>query len=298
MKKTTVVCVLLLLSLVIIGCCMIKTARPFPHVGEGCDLLTKLISAKGIEYSIRRRLSDGDKKITDPNNRFFVQVRRMPGNNLNFFSGFSSLNGLTVRNAKNIEDISGLNGCPLEFLYLLDGKFTDISCLAGMPLIELSLSGCAVRDLEVVRGMKLKVLDVNNTSIVSLDALKGMDSLVYLDIGNTQIADFTPLEGMHLDWLILPDVSISEFMTLQNTSVENLVLPAGYRRNMFNSPNITHVRTTTERPLASIIQNETEGLGVSFSDAVARDSETDDVETVLHFQGETNSGQATKNVTE
>lgn len=105
------------------------------------------------------------------------------------------INRLSIFNGK-IESLKPISGMPLEFLELRNCRqLDDISALQGMQLTTLSLAGTGVSNLKPLIGMPLKSLYIGNTKVLRIKALKDMP-LELISIRNTNIQDVSILNDI------------------------------------------------------------------------------------------------------
>lgn len=122
-----------------------------------------------------------------------------------------------------LEDISMLEGLPLERLDLSGTRISDISALKGMPLDILALEKTRVEDLTALKGSPIQMLYINNTRVRSLKGLEGMP-LRELYLPETRITDLSPLAGMPLTGLWLNDTDVEDIAILGTLPLESVTL--------------------------------------------------------------------------
>lgn len=121
------------------------------------------------------------------------------------------LRGMPLRNinlyeCRELKDISGLYGAPLETFYMFLTKVDDISALAKSPLKTVRILSCQVADISVLKGMKIEALDICDTPVTDISVLKDMP-LRELGIrcGRGGLKDVSVLKTLPgLERLILP----------------------------------------------------------------------------------------------
>jgi len=108
-----------------------------------------------------------------------------------------------------IDDLSPLQGLPIDSLILCFTDVIDLSPLKGMPLISLNIVKTGVKDLSPLAGMQLRSLLLGSQwggcPVKDLSPLKGM-RLASLDLAGTPVADLSPLKGMPLEILRLASI--------------------------------------------------------------------------------------------
>lgn len=79
---------------------------------------------------------------------------------------------------------------------------TDLTFVAGMPNLEVFIgSGSAVKELTGFENCKKLVwLELANClKLTNIDALAGCESLTYLNLSNTKVTSYAPLDGLPLE---------------------------------------------------------------------------------------------------
>ena len=96
-----------------------------------------------------------------------------------------------VLDYQQIEDISPLEGLPLEYLSLTGNQVRDIGPLSGCAGLQiLDLGENPVRDIQLLRGLTmLRELNVEATGLTSLDVLSG-SKLEKLNARSTWVTDY------------------------------------------------------------------------------------------------------------
>lgn len=122
-----------------------------------------------------------------------------------------------------LEDISMLEGLPLERLDLSGTRVSDISALKGMPLDILALEQTRVEDLTPLKGAPIQMLYLNNTRVRSLKGLEGMP-LRELYLPETRVTDLSPLAGMPMTGLWLNDTDVEDITILGTLPLESVTL--------------------------------------------------------------------------
>ena len=122
-----------------------------------------------------------------------------------------------------LEDITMLEGLPLERLDLSGTRVSDISALKGMPLDILALEQTRVEDLTPLKGAPIQMLYLNNTRVRSLKGLEGMP-LRELYLPETRVTDLSPLAGMPLTGLWLNDTDVEDITVLGTLPLESVTL--------------------------------------------------------------------------
>lgn len=130
-------------------------------------------------------------------------------------------------------NLQPLEGMPLVNLWLNQSPVADLRPLAGAPLVQLSLLGTKVRDLTPLQGMPLESVWLNETLVNDLSPLaesplisltlhktpvsdisivRQWPTLQRLHLGECEVSDLSPLEGLRLTRLILTPAKISSGM--------------------------------------------------------------------------------------
>ncbi len=106
-------------------------------------------------------------------------------------------------NKTAVADLSPLDGMPLTQLNLLGTKVTDVSPLRGMPLETLWLNETGVADLTPLADCPLQSLTLHQTAVKDIAIARRWPTLQRLHLGETQVTDLRPLEGLRLTRLIV-----------------------------------------------------------------------------------------------
>ncbi|MDP6359340.1 MAG: protein kinase, partial [Planctomycetota bacterium] len=121
--------------------------------------------------------------------------------------------------------IHALAGFPIQELKLTYcGKVRSLRPLAGMPIKRLDLWGSGNIDLTTIPKLPLEYLSVRfNKTLNDLSVFKGM-KLKYLDVGDTQVSDFSPLREMEtLETLEMAHMwHITDISTLRGLKLKRL----------------------------------------------------------------------------
>jgi serine/threonine protein kinase len=104
---------------------------------------------------------------------------------------------LWVKGNHRLSDLRPLAGMPLVELDCYGVAVTDLSPLQKCPLERLFVGGTRVRSLEAVKGLPLKVLNFNDLPIDDLGPLASLP-LEELSCGNTLVQDLSPLRKLPL----------------------------------------------------------------------------------------------------
>lgn len=119
------------------------------------------------------------------------------------------LRSLYLNNAP-VANLLPLNGLPLTQLNLLGTKVTDLSPLAGMGLESLWLNDTKVEDLTSLANCPLVSLTLHRTPVKEISMVRRWPSLQRLHIGETEVTDLRPLEGLRLTRLIVTPQKITD----------------------------------------------------------------------------------------
>ncbi len=132
-----------------------------------------------------------------------------------------------------VTDLLPLAGMPLVNLWLNEAPVSDLTPLVGAPLVQLSLLGTQVSDLTPLKGMPLESVWLNETQVTDLSPLaespiisltlhktpvrdiavvRQWPTLQRLHLGEAEVTDLTPLEGLRLTRLILTTGKITAGM--------------------------------------------------------------------------------------
>lgn len=130
-------------------------------------------------------------------------------------------------NKTPVVNLLPLDGLPLTQLNLLETKVTDLSPLAGMPLETLWLNKTQVGDLTPLVNCPLVSLTLHGTPVNEISLARRWPTLQRLHIGETEITDLRPLEGLRLTRLIVTPQKITQgwdvirnMSTLQELDIE------------------------------------------------------------------------------
>jgi internalin A len=130
-------------------------------------------------------------------------------------------------NGAPVADLKPLAGLPLTNLHLLGTKVRDISPLRGMPLESLWLNEMEVLDLSPLEDCPLVSLTLHKTPVKDISVVRRIPTLQRLHIGETEVTDLRPLDGLRLTRLIVSPGKITEGLdvirqmdTLQELDVE------------------------------------------------------------------------------
>jgi internalin A len=156
-----------------------------------------------------------------------------------------------------VDDISPLEGAPLEKLYLSQTNVEDLTPLKkAIPLKELNLVGTKVTDLSPLEGLpRLELLWLSECPVQNVAPLARVRSLVSLTVENTQVEDLSHLEGHPLLRLHIGQTPVADLTPLRSMQLTRLVFtPSRIKKGMEYARNM---RTLRE-------------MGTEFSDPQAR----------------------------
>jgi Leucine-rich repeat (LRR) protein len=128
---------------------------------------------------------------------------------------------------------------PLEELMLVKTKVLSVQPLRDTPVQMLWLNNTAVSDISALAGTPLVSITLEGTDVSDLTPLAECKSLKRLHIGNTPVADLSPLKGLELQRLIFNPANITKGMdvaramsTLQEigTTLNGRMSPAEFWR--------------------------------------------------------------------
>ncbi|MBI1345207.1 hypothetical protein GC163_02845 [bacterium] len=115
-------------------------------------------------------------------------------------------------NETPVEDLTPLTGAPLTQLSLLGTKVRDLSPLQGAPLESLWLNDTAVTDLSPLAQSPLVSLTLHHTPVSDISVARNWPTLQRLHLGESQVSDLRPLEGLRLTRLIITPANIQQGM--------------------------------------------------------------------------------------
>lgn len=122
----------------------------------------------------------------------------------------------------NVSDLSPLKGMPLTKLFLEETNVTDLTPLAGMRLEELYLSKTPVVDLSPLMGMRIGQFNLVETQITDLAAFKEIE-FGTLWVVRTKVADLSPLAGKSFASLDVEGTQVTDLSPLtENESLRRL----------------------------------------------------------------------------
>lgn len=140
-------------------------------------------------------------------------------------SGMENLRILVLDN-QNIQDISALKGLPLEKLSLCKNPIRDISVLKDCPgLRNLSLEETMVEDLAPLSSCHiLESMDIGSTYVDRIEPL-GQLELHTLQMVDTPVKDYSPLQGIPLTSIVLSGISPEDYAMIGSMSqIEELTI--------------------------------------------------------------------------
>lgn len=156
-------------------------------------------------------LSLRDNPVTDlrPLSKLPLEELYLEGTSV---EDLSALRVLPLRtlwlNKTPVVDLRPLDGMPLTQINLLESRVVDLSPLAGMPLETVWLNDTKVTDLNPLVACPLVSLTLHRTAVSDISLARRWPSLQRLHIGETQITDLRPLEGLRLTRLIVTPKNI------------------------------------------------------------------------------------------
>ena len=115
------------------------------------------------------------------------------------------LRSLSADNVNDLQSLEGLEGAPLEVVFLSGTRVSDLSPLTGAPIRALRIAQTLVTDLSPLRNCPLDQLAADYTAIRSIEVLRGkMLKWLTLD-GCKVLTDISPLKDCPtLEELTLP----------------------------------------------------------------------------------------------
>lgn len=148
--------------------------------------------------------------------RKLTRVRILEGG---LFEDISALQGLPLEHLEivgpQVRDLTPLKGMKLQYIGIWPFSGSDLSPLRGMQLKGGNLGGGQIlQDLEPLRGMPIEEFCLNHTSVSDLSPLKGMP-LRRLQIQNTHVRDLTPIVGAPLEYLGASYTKITDLAPLK-----------------------------------------------------------------------------------
>lgn len=146
-----------------------------------------------------------------------LPVRALPG-----LKSLTCVGTYTTKSNGRLANLTPLRGIKLEKLAInYNEQINDLSPLEGMPLELLHCGRTNVTDLGPLKGMPLVVLICGYTHISDLSPLKGM-SLKELYCDHTRVSDFSPLEGMPLEQIRCQDTPLKSLDPLRGAPLMGL----------------------------------------------------------------------------
>jgi serine/threonine protein kinase len=154
-----------------------------------------------------------------------IERSRVQQSDLDSLKGNETLTTLFAAET-SVRSIAGLINSPIEFLDLRGSLVTDLGPLTNKAIHTLLLDRCRnVKDLKPLTGMRsLKVVALGNTDVTDLGPLQGLP-LSVLRLSNTRVTDLSPLLGMPLEQeLDLSFTAVADISALRGISVQILNL--------------------------------------------------------------------------
>ncbi|OVE75390.1 hypothetical protein BVX97_04790 [bacterium E08(2017)] len=186
---------------------MVKDLSPIAHMNlQDLDVSgARVYNFKPIMRKQLRRLSVADTQFKD-----LGLLKGMPLQAL-------SLARTKVYDFRLLESFGNL-----RVLDLSETQIKDISLLKGMQLRHLVLNEVRANDYEVLRGMPLNHLALRKSNIDSIDVLTN-SGVRFLDIGDTQVNDITPVSTMNnLEFLIANNIRARSLEPLAGMNLRSL----------------------------------------------------------------------------
>ena len=124
------------------------------------------------------------------------------------------LRSLSADNANDLRSLEGLEGAPLDGVFLGSTKVSDLSPLVGAPLRTLRIPRTLVTDLSPLRNCPLEQLHADYTAIRSIEVLR-REMLKWVQLDGCQVlTDISPLKDCPtLEQLTLPPHAVDiEFL--------------------------------------------------------------------------------------
>lgn len=150
---------------------------------------------------------------------------------LSFVSDMSQLISLTAKGSsiQCIPDLSRLSS--LTRLILKDCAITDISALAGMTtLLELDLRRNQITSLQGLQGLiHLDHLYLSENNFTNIEVLSTLDSVIWLEIEDIEITDFSPLLKMDALKYLFADRT-APFLSVENLLENKRIDVTAYRK--------------------------------------------------------------------
>ena len=161
------------------------------------------------------------------------------------------LTTLSCYNNTLVDDLSPLQGMPLQELWCGYTGVTDLSPLKGTPLAVLWFQCTTVSDISPVKGMPLTVLCCGGTQVSDLSPLRGA-ALTKLYCDNSLVSDLSPLKGMPLtalwcfNWHL--NAQASDLSPLKGMPLKELRCDFKPERDAEILRSITTLETINEKP--------------------------------------------------
>lgn len=127
---------------------------------------------------------------------FNKEERRYEAADFSDLQYFTNLRTLAIDN-QGLEDVSVLQGLPLERLSLRGNQITDLTGIeTSTGLTMLIISANPLSDINALKDLQeLRRLDISDTSVQSIDVLEGM-ALSSLNCSYNCVTDYSVLESM------------------------------------------------------------------------------------------------------
>jgi Leucine-rich repeat (LRR) protein len=172
----------------------------------------RMLDTRNVKYSTFR-VTDEGKVILNLNGTMTSDLSGLEG---------MPVNNLFMQSAK-VTDLSPLRGMPLTELWAEDSLVSELSALEGMQITSLNLRGSPVKDLSPLRGMPLRRLYLMDTQVEDLSALSGMP-LYELNISNTKVRDLSPLKYLPLGKLVMSRAPVMDLSPLKGMKIAGLFI--------------------------------------------------------------------------
>ncbi|MBD3672629.1 MAG: hypothetical protein HUJ26_03790 [Planctomycetaceae bacterium] len=163
----------------------------------------------------------------------FLDVTRCPVEDLSPLEGMPLEELYLEETQVDDEDLAVLKGMPLKILYLGKTKVTSMKPLTGLPLTQLNLLDAPVTSIEGVEEMPLETLWVPGTSVSDLSPLQGTN-LLSLDIARSEVTSLEPLRELKsLQRLNMEDCEIDDLSPLEDLPLTRLIFyPANVKQGL------------------------------------------------------------------
>lgn len=135
---------------------------------------------------------------------------------------------ITGTGVKSINDLKGLN--LTEFYMDRARQISDISALEGMPIKRLDISGTRVNSLRHLKGMPLERLTARN--LKQLKSIAPLEHTLLKDLninGCKSVKSLAPLKKLKISYLYIEETAIDDLSPLSRMALKNLYFTKSYK---------------------------------------------------------------------